>query len=141
MIRSEPSDRIMAHLVDTASIFVPIMFPVIFDGDMGFVLAAAGLLGVCAWHLIGIHRTGQSIGKRLLKIQVVRVDGRRAGAPRVALLRNVAPAIIGQVPVVGWLVGIVNVFMLFGEERRCVHDYIAGTVVVDAPERHPFLME
>jgi len=42
------------------------------------------------------------------------------------------PWLIEQVPLFGGLFWIVDVCLIFGEERRCLHDYIAGTKVVRA---------
>ncbi|RKG84409.1 RDD family protein [Corallococcus sp. CA049B] len=77
-----------------------------------------------------IRGTGASLGKRLLGIRVVRRDGRPAEVWRIALLRNVLPmALCGYF---GWL-GLVDALFLVGEERRCLHDWVAGTRVVKAP--------
>jgi len=54
---------------------------------------------------------------------------------RVFLLRNGVMFILSYIPGVGALVGIANVVMLFMEERRCVHDHIADTLVVIAQEQ------
>lgn len=77
-----------------------------------------------------IRGTGASLGKRLLGIRVVRRDGLPAEVWRIALLRNVLPmALCGYC---GWL-GLVDALFIVGEERRCLHDWVAGTRVVKAP--------
>jgi uncharacterized RDD family membrane protein YckC len=35
------------------------------------------------------------------------------------------------IPVIGPLFGLVNVLFIFGEERRCLHDLAANTIVVN----------
>ena len=45
-------------------------------------------------------------------------------------LVRLANAMIGHIR--GGL-GLVNVLFIFGPERRCVHDYIAGTKVINLP--------
>lgn len=77
-----------------------------------------------------IRGTGASLGKRLLGIRVVRRDGRPAEVWRIALLRNALPiALCGYC---GWF-GLVDALFCVGEDRRCLHDWMAGTRVVKAP--------
>ena len=76
---------------------------------------------------------GQSIGKLLCRIRIVRMDTEgRPGFVRAFLLRGTVPLLIEQVPLLGGLFWIVDACFIFGDERRCVHDYIAGTKVVAA---------
>ncbi len=77
-----------------------------------------------------IRGTGASLGKRLLGIRVVRSDGRPAGVWRIALLRNALP--IALCSYCGWF-GLVDALFIVGEDRRCLHDWVAGTRVVKAP--------
>jgi hypothetical protein len=32
------------------------------------------------------------------------------------------------------LVGLVDALMIFGDEQRCLHDYLADSIVVEAPK-------
>lgn len=76
-----------------------------------------------------IRGTGASLGKRLLGIRVVRRDGRPAEVWRIALLRNaLSMALCGYC---GWF-GLVDALFIVGEDRRCLHDWLAGTRVVKA---------
>jgi hypothetical protein len=47
-------------------------------------------------------------------------------------LRAIVPGLIGAIPCVGNLFVLFDVLFIFGEERRGIHDYIAGTKVVEA---------
>ncbi|QPM81403.1 RDD family protein [Myxococcus xanthus DZ2] len=77
-----------------------------------------------------IRGAGASLGKRLLGIRVVRRDGRPAEVWRIALLRNALPiALCGYC---GWF-SLVDALFIVGEDRRCLHDWLAGTRVVKAP--------
>ena len=68
--------------------------PVWFFVAMGvMVLVPLGMLGV---QLFMQATYGQSIGKRLLGIQVVRMDGSPASLARVVFLRNVVPELISS---------------------------------------------
>lgn len=76
---------------------------------------------------------GQSLGKLLTGIRIVRVrDGSQAGFVHAFLLRGVIPGTIELIPILGGLFWLVDVCFIFGAERRCLHDLIAGTKVVKA---------
>ncbi len=92
------------------------------------------LINVMIWVVVAVmvHRHAQSIGKRLCGIKVARTDGSRATLGRIFWLRNVANYAIRIVPVLGPLYGLVDILMIFGDQRRCCHDYIADTIVVQA---------
>lgn len=87
------------------------------------------LLGVTA---MLVYKNGQTIGKRLLGIKVVRTDGSRASFPRIFFLRNVLNMVIMFVPLIGAIYALVDPLMIFGSARRCAHDHIADTIVIRA---------
>jgi uncharacterized RDD family membrane protein YckC len=79
-----------------------------------------------------VHRNGQTIGKKLLGIKVVRTDGSRATLARIFWLRYFANSLIILIPMVGRFYSLIDSLMIFGESRRCCHDHIADTIVVRA---------
>jgi uncharacterized RDD family membrane protein YckC len=72
------------------------------------------------------------VGKKLAGIRIVRSDGSRAGLRRIFLLRSVVPGVFGAIPLIGPFFSLIDTLFIFGEERRCVHDLIADTIVVNA---------
>jgi uncharacterized RDD family membrane protein YckC len=78
--------------------------------------------------ILFVARNGQTIGKKLLGIKVVRSDGSKASLGRIFWLRNVVNTVLGFIP----LYGIVDLLLIFGEARQCVHDKIADTIVIKA---------
>jgi uncharacterized RDD family membrane protein YckC len=100
----------------------------------GTMLATAGLLclvGFVAWAwitLLLVARYGQTMGKRVLEIRVVRSDGSQASLGRIFWLRNVVNVLLGIIP----LYSIIDVLLIFGARRQCIHDLIADTIVVKA---------
>lgn len=97
-------------------------------------LTAAGI-GILAWIVITVilvARNGQTIAKKLIGIRVARPDGTRASLGRIFWLRNVVVFVISVIPLVGAIFVLVDILMIFGEERRCLHDRIADTIVVNA---------
>ncbi len=101
-----------------------------------FILAAGSLLtlmlAVYQWFLISTR--GQTIGKRLFGVKIVRHDGARIGFVRGVLLRvwvfSFVLGLVASIPVVGPYVGLLTLLPIVGQQRRCLHDYLAGTKVV-----------
>jgi uncharacterized RDD family membrane protein YckC len=79
-----------------------------------------------------VARNGQTIGKKLLGIKVVRTSGEKAGLGRIFWLRNVVLGVIGAIPIVGGIVALVDILLIFRESRKCLHDQIADTIVIKA---------
>ncbi|HWA88056.1 MAG TPA: RDD family protein [Opitutus sp.] len=89
------------------------------------------VLAILQCALIGTR--GQSVGKLLCGLRIVRNrDAASAGFLHGVLLRSVVPTVIDYIPLLGKLFWIVDSCFIFGEEKRCVHDYIGDTKVVKA---------
>ena len=74
---------------------------------------------------------GQSVGNLLVRTRIVRApDGEPVGFLRAFLLRGALARIIRQIPLLGSLFWIVDSCFIFRDDRRCLHDLIAGTKVV-----------
>ena len=78
---------------------------------------------------------GQTPGKRLAKIRVVKTNGSPATAGAI-VMRNLL-RIIDQLPMF-YLIGIISAFVNTHERR--IGDLIAGTMVVKELSRKPFVM-
>ena len=84
-------------------------------------------IAIVQWVLIAT--SGQSIGKKAVGTRIVNADTYQVpGFLHSVVLRSWVPALLGCVP----LFGLVDALWIFGEERRCVHDLIASTRVVNA---------
>jgi uncharacterized RDD family membrane protein YckC len=103
-----------------------------------FAFAMLGVLAlsIVQWYLLAT--SGQSLGKRIVGIKVVRVDGSPAGFGAAVAMRAWLPGVIGAIPYIGGFFSLVDVCMIFGEERRCLHDQMAGTKVVVANTQQPY---
>ena len=75
---------------------------------------------------------GQTVGKKLLGIRIVRSSGEKVDAARVLGLRYVLIWAISMIPVVGWVFSLVDSLMIFRDSRKCLHDNIADTIVIKA---------
>jgi uncharacterized RDD family membrane protein YckC len=90
---------------------------------------ALAIVGFAVWCWLNIRyvlRNGQSIGKKLVGIKVVRADGTPASLGRIFWLRNALNAAISIVP----LYGLIDILFIFGSSNQCLHDKIADTIVV-----------
>lgn len=97
----------------------------------GLLVLALGSLILLVIQVVMLSTRGQTIGKRILGIRVVRhPDGSPAGFMNAWLLRNFIPFLIQLVPWIGLAFWIVDSCFIFTQERRCLHDLIAGTKVV-----------
>jgi uncharacterized RDD family membrane protein YckC len=89
---------------------------------------SAVILGWALYYFFALESDeGQTIGKKLMKIRVVRADGRPAGMGEVAvrtILRVVDNYLVGMIAMVAT-----------GDRRQRIGDLAAGTIVVDASAR------
>lgn len=84
------------------------------------------------WYLIAT--SGQSLAKKWLGIKIVRTDGSPCGFVNGVILRSWVLGLIGNfIPFIGGLIYLIDPLLIFGEERRCLHDHIASTRVIVAP--------
>ncbi len=110
-----------------------VVLAVVSENSRGALRGIAGLLTML-WllALLGVQlylaSSGQSIGKRMLRLRVVRTDGSPASLARIVFLRNGVIVLLGSLCGV---VSLVDALMIFGEERRCLHDQLADTIVVN----------
>jgi len=77
-------------------------------------------------------RTGQTWGKKLVGIRIVDLDGDVPALAPLLVKRYLVGTLLGQVPVLGALYGLTDALFVFRQDRRCIHDLIAGTQVVAA---------
>lgn len=95
-------------------------------------IAALWIIAVVVVQLYMLNKSGQTIGKRLLKVRIVRKDGSRASLGRLFGLRYLVPALLGVIPLIGSVFGLADALAIFGKDRRCLHDLMADTVVIEA---------
>ncbi len=98
------------------------------------MIATMALSGFLAFVLLNgflLHRHGQSIGKAVLAIRIVRKDGDRAGFWRLVLLRHGVVWFIAFLPWgLGDLLRLTDVLFIFRHDHACLHDDLADTCVV-----------
>ena len=100
----------------------------------GALMAILGLAMVAffIYSAVLVYRYGQTFGKRVMGIRVVRTDGSRVTFARFIFLRWLPLAVVGLVPYIGGLIGLVDALLIFRDSNLCLHDNIADTMVVTA---------
>lgn len=96
------------------------------------VLFAAGWLVFLALNGYLLMNRGQTIGKLVLRTRIVDLSGNVPNFGKLLILRYLIVGLAGQIPILGSIAVIVNALFIFGKERRCLHDYMAGTRVIEA---------
>lgn len=98
---------------------------------LGLFLILVCALGVAIYQCVMLSTQGQTIGKRMLSLRIVReLDDGNPGFVQAVLVRAVVPGLITGIPGLGALFSLVDILFIFGDERRCIHDLMAGTKVV-----------
>ncbi|MBZ0121092.1 MAG: RDD family protein, partial [Sandaracinaceae bacterium] len=136
---AEPGSRLAAYLIDQHVRFT-----------LATVLAAAGVVlrsselvraslvvGVALWvgvglmNLVWLHRSGQTLGKWVMSLRIVRSDGSRASLERIFFLRMVLPSVLGAIPLLGRVFALLDAGLVLGADRKTLHDRFADTIVID----------
>ena len=148
-VLATPAQRFTGNLIDTIVITVPGVFaylPILsLEEQFGeaadvfeikdWVMLGLGSLVVLAIALIQcvmISNSGQSIGKRIVKTKIVRLDGSNPGFFYGVFMRGLVGRLGGAIPVIGNLYNLVDALSVFRTDRRTIRDQIAGTRVIKA---------
>ena len=123
-------NRFIAKLIDLFIVVAAgeIASPVGFLSGLAYILIADGFAG------------GKSIGKRLVGLHTIRVDGRESAGFQESIIRNLplgGAQLAYAVPYIGWLASLAILafesFLIIGNEQgRRLGDEVAGTQVLDA---------
>ncbi len=106
-------------------------------------LSAVCLTALMIVQMYWLATTGQTLGKRWMKIRIVRLDGTAAGFVRAVLWRGFlnGAVYLTLLLVAGrWLAYpylLADVLFIFGAQKSCIHDLIAGTKVVRVTSTDP----
>jgi uncharacterized RDD family membrane protein YckC len=119
--------RLLASIMDTLIISIPF-------GIMAYILTGnwenenlSGTISTIYSILLPIVWYGYTVGKRIMKIRIVKVDGSKLGIG--AMLMRVLVAGLIYIVTLG-IAAIVSAFMVgLREDKRSLHDLIAGTYV------------
>lgn len=142
-------ERLAAALLDGVLMLCLLLPAMFFGGYFDAVMSAARVGArppfslIATWGLIGfvvfllvqgypLNATAQTWGKRILGIRIVDLEGKQPPFGRLIAMRYLPVQVASLIPLIGGLLGIVNILLIFRNDRRCGHDLIAGTRVVKA---------
>lgn len=152
-VNASPGKRFAAQFLNGLMFFIPVLillFGFLLSGGLGMLsgedivtsiamilsLAIAGLsfIAIVITNFVMLLKHSQSIGKYWMKIQIVSIeDDRPADAAKTILLRFLVNGFLTTI--FSWtLYPIIDPLFVFREDRRCIHDLIAGTRVIDISE-------
>ncbi len=138
---ADRSTRLGAVLLNMLILFALVMVFAMMIGFLGEELAAVGvvfmvvaMLALLIYNLVLLDRSGQSIGKKLLGIKIVRLSGERVSLGRLILFRWLPVQLISGIPALGAVFALLNAGFIFRDDHRCLHDHMADTIVVKAPK-------
>lgn len=140
LVPADWSDRATAYLLDGAFLVVVLIFCSVVramldpsGGDPSIITMVVVVLVVVLWNRVYLQgTTGQSVGKRVMRIQLL--SERTLLPPGVArtLGRELLGFILSRIPLLGLVWGLSP---LWDDRRRAWHDAALTTVVVKRPKR------
>lgn len=141
---ADRSTRLVASIIDTIILIVIavllafVFLPNIFSDPQQFGLTSKILILACTWtiwltvNFSWLRNNGQTIGKKIFGIKIVRLNNEKCSFARIAGRRFLIPGLISQIAFLGPIFALIDYLFIFQESRRCVHDLIADTIVVVA---------
>lgn len=124
--------RFGAVLIDGLLFLVPYLL-IVFGGkaESSILVLVGGLavLALAIYQIVKAVTTGQTIGKKLVGVKVVKLDGSPVDFVSMFVMRMlVGQGLLGIIP----LYGLIDPLFIFREDHRCIHDLVASTKVIDA---------
>lgn len=104
-------------------------------------LAVQNVVGLVVFLLLNgylLFKKGQTIGKVVVKTRIVDLSDNVPSIGKLIVLRYLILSLAFQILIlVGFValadaVPFADALFIFGKKRRCIHDYIAGTRVINA---------
>jgi uncharacterized RDD family membrane protein YckC len=119
--------RVLATILDTVIVMVPLSFisyliTGAWDGDI-----YTSFLSLLYYLILPIIWFGYTVGKRMVGIRIVKVNGEKVGIGTMLMRVIVASLVYG---ITLGIAVIVSAFMIgLRKDKRSIHDFIAGTYV------------
>ena len=78
-----------------------------------------------------LSKYGQTVGKKLLDIKIVDMKGDKPEFVPLIAKRYLPIWAVSQIPLIGGILALIDALFIFRKDKRCIHDLIAGTRVVE----------
>jgi uncharacterized RDD family membrane protein YckC len=130
-------ERFFGGLIDLAVLVLPLL-------AFSLIMVESGYFG--DWYAYWVHgfeialfmitqawflaTRGQTIGKVVMRTRIVLLNGQSATFGRLIALRYAPFWAINWIPVAGGWIELIDLLFIFREDKRCMHDLLAGTKVV-----------
>lgn len=103
------------------------------DAAVALRLSVAALVAYGVVNGYFLAQRGQTVGKMAIGIRIVNGEtGQIVPLWNTLGLRYALFQLAFQIPLVGMLLALADALFIFGERRRCLHDFVARTLVVQA---------
>jgi len=138
-------DRFLAALLDGIFITVPLIiifiaFGVITPGNVQrqenilhtilyFIAGQAFYLLLNGYFLI---EQSQTLGKKIIGTKIIMADGKKPSFFNIYVLRYMIPGLLMFIPLFGAILSLIDHLFIFGKDHRCLHDYLADTIVINS---------
>lgn len=94
-----------------------------------FVFHLMAFAAVNGWLLA---KRGQTVGKMIVGTRIVDLNGNLRPFKIIFFIRYALVGFLASIPLLGSLFSLANALFIFRSDKRCLHDLIAGTKVVQA---------
>lgn len=123
---------LLEFVFDIASGMAGSVNPLAYDGYDDLITESVSIcLSIVLYLMINGYlmvKFGQSIGKLVCRIQVVSINTHQLLSPGYIIgIRYVIPELLNLIP----LFAFIDAVMIFGEKKRCLHDHMAGSIVIN----------
>lgn len=128
--------RLLARILDgliPLGLIIIFAFPALLNPDQEvppyFVLFPVLIVAYVVVQIVLLSTKGQTIGKKCMHIRIVTLHTQEnAGFMANVMMRGFLNGLIGAIP----FYVLVDDLFIFRKDRRCIHDFLANTEVIDA---------
>ncbi len=126
-ILAERLSRFQATTIDGFLLTLPIIL-VVFESPLMRTLSGISFIGLLFIQFLLLARTGQTIGENIKQIRIIKIaTGKNGGFITNVLCRAIPATIMALIPIVD----LIDVLFIYRKDRRCLHDLIAGTIIIE----------
>jgi len=139
-------ERLAGAIIDTLASLVIIGPMLYFSGAWTTMMetGALDLVSTLTWFILGgvvfiavqgylLFNRQQTIGKWLLGMKIVGMEQESVPAGKLYGMRYLLMHVLSQIPVLN-LAMLIDPLLIFRKDKRCLHDLLAGTQVIEAPK-------